>query len=323
MNKVSIIIPVYNVELYLSECLESVLRQTYEYLEVILIDDGSTDSSGRICDEYAAKDNRTVVVHQKNAGAANAKNAGLDLSTGDYIAFVDSDDIVDEKWIETMLMHLTKEDADLVECDFDSFTKTKMTHPVKRGTGLQLFSPNAYMEQYLDYWTNGLFCLKVFHRELTNGIRFRSERRCIDDEFYTYKVVSNAKKIVRIEDTLYHYRQRRSSAVRSEKNQRQITKDAMELRPERYLWIKAKYPELRKKYLLSDMDYIVYLTQNGLFDEEAKQIYRKVARFYIKESVPFIADKRVLMLCWSLLQGRIRGNTTMGNGNTPNDDYYE
>ena len=94
-GKVSIIVPVYNVEKYLPKCIESILNQTYTNLEVILIDDGSTDSSGKICDEYARRDGRIKVIHKENGGNSSARNAGLDCCTGDFLAFVDSDDIIE------------------------------------------------------------------------------------------------------------------------------------------------------------------------------------------------------------------------------------
>ena len=93
-EKISIISPVYNVEDYLKDCVESILNQTYKNIELILIDDGSTDNSGKICDEYASKDNRVKIVHKKNGGLSSARNAGLDIATGDYIFFVDSDDFL-------------------------------------------------------------------------------------------------------------------------------------------------------------------------------------------------------------------------------------
>ena len=100
---ISIIVPVYGVERYLSECVDSLLSQTHRNLEVILVDDGSPDNCGAICDRYATSDRRVKVIHQVNAGAANAKNAGLDIASGDYIAFMDSDDWAEVDWIETML----------------------------------------------------------------------------------------------------------------------------------------------------------------------------------------------------------------------------
>lgn len=105
---ISVIVPVYNVEKYLHKCINSILNQTYKNLEIILIDDGSTDNSGKICDEYALKDNRIKVIHKENGGLSSARNAGLDICSGDYIGFVDSDDYIAEDMYEYLYVNLKK-----------------------------------------------------------------------------------------------------------------------------------------------------------------------------------------------------------------------
>ena len=116
---ISVIVPVYNVEKYLRQCLDSVLAQTYRELEIILVDDGSTDGSGAICDEYATRDSRIKVVHQQNGGLSSARNAGLDLATGEYVAFVDSDDYIHETMLELLYQALVENNADTVICNFE------------------------------------------------------------------------------------------------------------------------------------------------------------------------------------------------------------
>ena len=117
MPKVSIIVPVYNVEKYLRRCIDSILRQTLTDIEVILVDDGSFDSSGKICEEYARKDSGLRVIHQKNAGVAVARNTGLDIASGDYIAFVDSDDYIEPNMYQSMMQVANQYDCDVVLCD--------------------------------------------------------------------------------------------------------------------------------------------------------------------------------------------------------------
>lgn len=117
MKKVSIIIPVYNVEDYLSQCLDSVINQTYKNIEIILIDDGSSDLSGKICDEYAQKDERIVVHHNTNHGVSYSRNYGIDISTGEYIIFIDSDDIISLQYIEEMMKVIVENEVDLVVCN--------------------------------------------------------------------------------------------------------------------------------------------------------------------------------------------------------------
>ena len=111
--KVSIVIPVYNVEKYLARCIQSVINQTYENIEIILVDDGSMDSSGKLCDTYKMKDNRIKVIHQRNLGVSAARNVGLDLAEGDSITFIDADDYVAENYIETLVNLMKKEKAEI------------------------------------------------------------------------------------------------------------------------------------------------------------------------------------------------------------------
>lgn len=111
---VSVIVPVYKVEKYLHRCIDSIINQTYKNLEIILVDDGSPDNCGKICDEYAEKDNRIKVIHKSNGGLSSARNAGLDVANGDYVYFVDSDDYIDTKLVEDNLNLAIEHDADMV-----------------------------------------------------------------------------------------------------------------------------------------------------------------------------------------------------------------
>lgn len=285
MPKVSIIVPVYNVERYLPECLDSILAQTEQNWEAILVDDGSTDTSGAICDDYAAKDSRFRVIHKENGGAASAKNAGLDAAEGEYVAFIDSDDWVDPNWLEIMLSALESSGVDVVECDF---TKEYRTHSEQGNAATRsagVYSSQEYLGSYLDNWTCSLFWNKIFRQHLTQNIRFRKERRCIDDEFYTYKILSNACKIVLIEDALYHYRQRASSVVSSPKNRLQITDDSLEILIERYNWISSRYPALRKIYLRHDVEIMFYFAADFLFCDATVKKFRKVAAYYLRQCI--------------------------------------
>lgn len=133
-TKISVIVPIYKAENYLRKCVDSILNQTYKNLEIILVDDGSPDGSGAICDEYAKKDKRVVVIHKKNAGVSAARNSGLDIAKGDYVAFVDSDDYVDEKMYEALVGAFEKTKADLVICDHYSVCGDKILSKSKHET---------------------------------------------------------------------------------------------------------------------------------------------------------------------------------------------
>lgn len=136
MRKISIIVPVYQAEKYISKCIESIVNQAYKNLEIILIDDGSTDSSGEICDRYGERDKRIVVVHTPNKGVSAARNCGLDIATGDYITFVDSDDFLDLQMYSEMIQVAEKYSCDVVMCDCIKEFKgksEKYTHAIREG----------------------------------------------------------------------------------------------------------------------------------------------------------------------------------------------
>ena len=127
MNKISIIIPVYNVEKYLSTCLNSVINQTYQNLEIILVNDGSTDACPKICEEYATKDNRIKVIHKQNGGLSDARNVGLKQTTGNLVSFVDSDDVLALDFYQKLINVLIKNNADIAECGFLKFENETST----------------------------------------------------------------------------------------------------------------------------------------------------------------------------------------------------
>lgn len=287
MKKVSIVIPVYNVQRYLCQCLDSILAQSYQNWEAILVDDGATDDSGAICDRYACSDSRFRVIHKENGGAASAKNAGLDVVSGEYVAFIDSDDYVEPRWLEKLMATAEAEQADLVEFDFDRVYPTHSEPGNQYQEPIRIFTPREYLGQYLENWTSSLFWTKLIRAELVHKIRFREERRCIDDEFFTYKVVSGAARIVRISDVLYHYRQRSSSAVFNVKNRRQIADDALEVLIERYEWVCSRFPELRQSYLSHDVQ-IMFFFSGFSHTPETVVKFRCISRYYLCQVLRYL-----------------------------------
>lgn len=263
MKKISVVIPVYNVEKYLSECLDSVVNQTYKNLQIILVDDGSTDFSGKICDVYAEKDNRITVVHQKNAGAGAAKNTGLELIEGDYFSIIDSDDYIELDMYEKMVNSLEKYNADIVQCLFrnvyvnDSFDRK---YKIK-GSYPKVLTSKSFLKEYLYDWKYAIFANKVFKSSLLKDIRFPVGRK-IDDEFFTYKLVCNAKKVVNIDNILYNYRMRKTS-VMNENNSDRLIYDRIDCFIERYNYVSDIYPSLKKKYNLKLYDDLLYFKDSA------------------------------------------------------------
>lgn len=263
MKKISVVIPVYNVEKYLSECLDSVVNQTYKNLQIILVDDGSTDFSGKICDVYAEKDNRITVVNQKNAGAGAAKNTGLELIDGDYFSIIDSDDYIELDMYEKMVNSLEKYNADIVQCLFrnvyvnDSFDRK---YKIK-GNYPKVLTSKSFLKEYLYDWKYAIFANKVFKSSLLKEIRFPVGRK-IDDEFFTYKLVCNAKKVVNIDNILYNYRMRKTS-VMNENDTDRLIYDRIDCFIERYNYVSDIYPSLKKKYNLKLYDDLLYFKDSA------------------------------------------------------------
>lgn len=263
MKKISVVIPVYNVEKYLSECLDSVINQTYKDLQIILVDDGSTDFSGKICDVYAEKDNRITVVHQKNAGAGAAKNTGLELIDGDYFSIIDSDDYIELDMYEKMVNSLEKYNADIVQCLFRNvFVNDSFDRKYKiKGNYPKVLTSKIFLKEYLYDWKYAIFANKVFKSSLLKDIRFPVGRK-IDDEFFTYKLVCNAKKVVNIDNILYNYRMRKTS-VMNENNSDRLIYDRIDCFIERYNYVSDIYPSLKKKYNLKLYDDLLYFKDSA------------------------------------------------------------
>ena len=274
---VSVIVPVYNVEAYLPKCLDSLLMQSYVNWQAILVDDGSTDSSGAICDAYARRDSRFRVIRQPNAGAGAARNRGLDLADGEYIAFLDSDDWVEPEWLQTLM----NAGADVAEC---GFTEEFADGPrAMTPWAEERFPAEEYLARYPGEWRSALVWNKLYRAALLRTVWFPEGRR-IDDEFFTYRAVAGAGEILRLPKALYHYRQRKSGAVSNPENQRQKTADALELLTERYRWICENFPALAPHYRRQAVENLFYLAGAMEFTAETAALFRRTARFYLGES---------------------------------------
>ena len=263
MKKISVVIPVYNVEKYLLECLDSVINQTYKDLQIILVDDGSTDFSGKICDVYAEKDNRITVVHQKNAGAGAAKNTGLELIDGEYFSIIDSDDYIELDMYEKMVNSLEKYNADIVQCLFRNvFVNDSFDRKYKiKGNYPKVLTSKRFLKEYLYDWKYAIYSNKLFKSTLLKENRFPIGRK-IDDEFFTYKLVCNAKKVVNIDNILYNYRMRKTS-VMNENNSDRLIYDRIDCFIERYNYVSDIYPSLKKKYNLKLYDDLLYFKDSA------------------------------------------------------------
>lgn len=215
MVKISIIIPVYNVENYIERCIDSVLNQTISDFEVIIINDGSTDKSGQICDEYMKKDKRIKVYHIENSGASRARNIGIKKSNGKYIAFIDSDDYIKENMYENLVNIADKENLDVVICNYNTVDKIgniigEPRHSIPCDVVLQKKGIyNHILKEYYGGNIVGVYSLwnKLFNREIiiNNNILINEELYMGEDLWFNFDVYLNANKIKAIEDVYYYY----------------------------------------------------------------------------------------------------------------------
>lgn len=221
-DMISVIIPVYNVEKYLRECLDSVIAQTYKNLEILLVDDGSTDSSGAICDEYAVRDSRVRVIHRENQGVSAARNLALDLAKGSYISFVDADDIIAERFLETLYGAVQETGAEIAACNFRRF-QTGEQIEAAAGERRLLTRKEALLEMTrLGYNSRGEFitspCNKLYKKEIFDAIRYPVGKR-YEDEYVIHKLLLRIESFCECTDILYFYRQHSGSFMnRNRKN---------------------------------------------------------------------------------------------------------
>lgn len=218
MDLISIIVPVYNVENYIRECIDSILAQTISSFELILVDDGSKDESGKICDEYADTDDRIRVIHKENGGLSSARNRGLDEAKGDYICFVDSDDAVSADYLEKLYAAIKKGNADIVVCDIDAPKLSTADMSVNSPLSMPVLEAKRWLydQTSREYVLMVVAWNKIYAKELLNGIRY-PEGRLHEDEFMIGRVLSRAKTVSFVPDKLYVYRDN-ASGITSDAN---------------------------------------------------------------------------------------------------------
>lgn len=215
MPLISVIVPVYNVEPYLKRCIESVLAQTFTDFELILIDDGSPDNSGEICDEYIKKDSRIHVIHQDNGGLSAARNAGIDWafekSDSQWLAFVDSDDWVHPRYLEYLLQAVIEEKTKASACGI-----VRVESEVEMSETQFSVNCEQWDHFYLESWVRGVVAVnKLYSKELFKDMRY-PVGKLHEDEFLTYRLLAKAGTISYVDANLYYYYQNPNSIMKSE-----------------------------------------------------------------------------------------------------------
>ena len=215
MAEVSIIVPVYQVEKYIRQCVDSILAQTFTDFELILVDDGSKDKSGQICDEYAVLDQRVKVIHKENGGLSDARNCGMDQAVGNYFMFVDSDDYIAPTMLEYLYKALMNKEADIAVCNFLYFFEEDRKRDFSTNiqsevlSGAEIFYSRKN-ERVYGIWT--VAWNKLYKRETLGNVRFRFGKYH-EDEFWANDIYQMDIKVVTIPECLYYYRQRDNSIM--------------------------------------------------------------------------------------------------------------
>lgn len=216
---ISVIVPIYKVENFLCKCVDSILNQTYKNLEIILVDDGSPDKCGEICDEYAKKDSRIKVIHKENGGLSDARNAGIDVAQGDYFVFVDSDDYIDYEMIETLYYCIKNDNSDLALCSFTyvdeegkEICERKNKSPIKN----EIISTEQSLQKLCEIknWYYIVAWNKLYKKEIFNNLRF-PKGKINEDEFTIHHIFNKCRYISCVEKPLYYYLQRSGSIMKT------------------------------------------------------------------------------------------------------------
>lgn len=211
---ISVIIPVYNVANYLPACLDSVLAQTYRDIEVIVVEDGSTDGSGDICDDYACRDARVSVFHQPNGGPSAARNKGLEMARGEYISFIDCDDVVHERYLEVLLDEMNLHHADIVQSPYqiipeskrNDYSPNRLKQPLPKNYQTKvLTSEQAMLSMLYQQGMADSSPCKLFHRSLFEGLRFPVVYRVYEDLYAMAQVYPHIERMVWIDVPMYFY----------------------------------------------------------------------------------------------------------------------
>ncbi len=239
-DRISVIVPVFNTEEYLDVCIQSITEQTHKNLEIILVDDGSVDGSSQICDNWAKKDPRIIVIHQSNGGGGKARNSALKIATGDYVGFVDSDDYISSKMYEYLLSEMNEE-IDLVECSYIETSDNKAVF--RSGEEKKEYSAEEAMREHInDRRFKQIIWNKLYKKEIVEDVFFIEEKG-IDDEHWTYQTIGNAKKLLYTNAVLYAYRQQKESVMHRLKTGERAS-SAIRAKTARHQYLKDKMPNL-------------------------------------------------------------------------------
>ncbi|WP_053074986.1 glycosyltransferase family 2 protein [Ornithinibacillus californiensis] len=280
--EISIIVPIYNLEYLLPKCINSILAQSYSNFELILVNDGSTDNSGEICDEYAKEDNRIVVIHKENGGVASCRNTGIEIARGNYIGFVDNDDYINKYMFELLFENAIKFSSEIVVCDYQRIPEEEYIDTEKYNQDYDVQHYNNLEALNEIYYQNaGTFIYpwnKLYRKEVFNNVVYEHGNP-FDDESVVHKILFKSTKITYIKLPLYYYVTRKGSMVNSNFSTKKFGR-VYALKDREEFFRKNKLMDLQQKALKHYMEIFFWYYFKGTGIEGAKKELRELKRTF-------------------------------------------
>lgn len=282
--RISVIVAAYNVEKYLKQCLDSILNQIYPAFEIIIVDDGSTDNTGLICDQYASENPQIKVIHQKNQGVSAARNAALECAQGEYISIIDSDDYLKPNMYERLIQSIIQNDADLIVCNYDKVSEDGNTIIMDKKYARDECVSSREALKWLDiehYWTYVSVWNKLYKQELFKDIRFPVGKK-FEDNYIIHRLIMKCSKVASISDSLYCYRDNPTSIMRTLKYKMDRIDD-FDAAYDRYcIYAKNGYTELFRGTIERVKFPLKYVNRYDVKTEEDKKRIDNMVRCFKK-----------------------------------------
>lgn len=297
--KISIIVPIFNIENYLSVCIESIINQTFKDIEIILVNDGSSDCSGEICNKYSKLDNRIKVFHKENGGLSDARNFGIKHSNGDFIMFVDGDDIIDKKMCQILYELCIENEADIVSCDFKSFREEyELTNSYINQRNIKIYENNIIQANYKGELNSICAWNKIYKSSMFKDVVF-PKGRIYEDVSIMYKLYLKCNRLVETNEQLYYYRRGHESITNNSKFKPNRF-DIVPMYEEQYRLLNEKFPEIgeiiKHDYLVNLKCIFVDLLSENIENKnhylyKTSKLFRRELRYFIKNEKISIKDK--------------------------------
>lgn len=288
MPIISVIVPVYNVERYLGKCIESILSQTFEDIEIILINDGSTDTSGMICNKYKNIDIRIVVLNKLNGGLSSARNMGIEYSTGKYITFIDSDDTVSNNILENLYINLINNDCDISVCNVKDIYDDGTILSNNLDYHEVVSNKEAIKLELESQLTNGYAVAKLFKAELFKSIKF-PENRLYEDAFIILHLYNETRKIFISTDQLYNYYRHTGTITTSRFKEKDF--DCIEAHLSNYEFIMSNHPSLEEQAYFRVIWAYIYILDKITLSSYNGVIKDKVVNFIKANKIDIMKNK--------------------------------